>query len=98
MNDQRSLVLRIFNSWHLNQLLNEVRSEGTAHKIRKRRGVLYNDELWRYMNCAPFRHFSLHASHALLSPEVDKSQYESPVTSHKSQNNKKAAASATAFL
>ena len=66
--------------------------------INNKEVVLYNDELWRYMNCAPFRHFSLHASHVLLSPEVDKSQYESPVTSHKSQNNKKAAASATAFL
>ncbi len=66
--------------------------------INNKEVVLYNDELWRYMNCAPFRHFSLHASHVLLSPEVDKSQYESPVTSHKSQNNKKAAAMATAFL
>ena len=66
--------------------------------INNKEVVLYNDELWCYMNCAPFRHFSLHASHVLLSPEVDKSQYESPVTNHKSQNNKKAAAMATAFL
>ena len=48
--------------------------------INNKEVVLYNDELWRYMNCAPFRHFSLHASHVLLSPEVDKSQYESPAT------------------
>ncbi len=36
----KSLVLRFPNHWHVSQLLNQVRSEGTAHKMRKRCGVL----------------------------------------------------------
>ena len=36
----KSLVLRFPNHWHVSQLPNQVRSEGTAHKMRKRCGVL----------------------------------------------------------
>ena len=53
-----SRVLRFLNNWHLSQLPNKVnseelgvRSEGTAHKIRKRRSVLYKimDKLFSMM-------------------------------------------------
>ena len=44
------LVLRFLNNWHVSQIPSQVRSEelgvrseGTAHKMRKRRKVLYNE-------------------------------------------------------
>ena len=37
---QQSLVSRFLNNWHLSQFPNQVRSEGTAHKIRKRRPII----------------------------------------------------------
>ena len=36
----KSFVLRFPNHWHGSQLLSQVRSEGAAHQMRKRRGVL----------------------------------------------------------
>ena len=61
MGHHSALVLRLLNNWHLGQLPNQVRSEelgvrseGTAHKMRKRRGVLYNEEvLGHSMNGVP---------------------------------------------
>ena len=55
------LVLRFLNNWHVSQLPNQVRSEelgvrseGTAHKMRKRRGVLYHEGILGHsMNGVP---------------------------------------------
>ena len=56
-----ALVLRLLNNWHLGQLPNQVRSEElgvrsecTAHKMRKRRGVLYHEGILGHsMNGVP---------------------------------------------